>query len=112
MKFIEADSEWINLVITECGDRLMCRTYDNEKDCRYEMVEDTKKILNDFFSSLGAKNDYNIIEVDSNDVAFRKLVEVTTKRESRLARFPLLRVARALHIKFLEIMVKLINKVL
>ena len=109
MKFIEEDNEWINLVLTENSDRIMCRTYDNEKSCYYDMIEGTKKILNDHFSSYGMKNNYNIIEVASDDVAFRKLMVSTEKRESRLAKFPFKQI-EACRVFALELMVKIINK--
>jgi hypothetical protein len=108
MKFIEEDGEWINLVLTENADRIMCRTYDSEQKCRYEMIEHTKNILNNHFSSLGMSNDYKIIEVDSTDTDFRALMDRTTKRESRQAKFPF-RLISAIKVKTLELMIKVIG---
>lgn len=111
MKFIEEDSEWINLVLTENSDRVMCRTYADEKTCRHDMIEGTKVILNAHFSTLGYKNDYTIIEVESTDPAFRALMDSTAKRESRLAKFPF-RQIEACRVFALELMVKITNKLL
>ena len=82
--------EWINLVLTEQGRPVSCNSFDNEADCRFDMVEGSKIKLNQRYADYSEKYGiplikYDIIILDKNDPLFEHVRKLNDKHEARQA---------------------------